>query len=458
MTTDPALAVIDIGKSNLKLALLDAASHAERAVLTSPNRSRADGPYPHADAAEIWQFIEAGLAELGAQARIETLVVTTHGAAAALIDQVGLVLPILDYEHAGPEATAADYRAVRPDFSETYSPALPKGLNLGAQLYWQQQTFPADFARAEALLPYPQYWAWRLTGVAATEVTSLGCHTDLWAPMAGDFSSLVAELGWQRLMPPLRPAAEVLGPVRPELARRLGLAPDCRVLCGIHDSNASLLPHLQARPAPFAVLSTGTWVITMAIGSPLDGLAAARDCLANVDAFGRPVPSARAMLGREFELLTGGQAAPCAETAAETVLDQAIMALPSFVPGVGPFPDRIGHWQSAEPPAALRQAGASLYCALVAAECLQLTRAAGLVLVEGPLARNSLFCRALACLRAGPVMASASSTGTTAGAAALAGPPKAPAAVPWTRFGPGSVPGLAAYAAAWRASLTARPS
>jgi L-fuculokinase len=31
---------------------------------------------------------------------------------------------------------------------------------------------------------YPQYWAWRLCGAAASEATSLGCHTDLWHPVA----------------------------------------------------------------------------------------------------------------------------------------------------------------------------------------------------------------------------------------------------------------------------------
>ena len=42
--------------------------------------------------------------------------------------------------------------------------------------------------------------------------------------------------------------------------------PGTPVLTGIHDSNASLLPHLIDRKPPFAVVSTGTWVIAMAIG------------------------------------------------------------------------------------------------------------------------------------------------------------------------------------------------
>ncbi|MCE3590562.1 hypothetical protein LXJ59_28655, partial [Escherichia coli] len=67
--------------------------------------------------------------------------------------------------------------------------------------------------------------------------------------------------------------------------------------CGIHDSNASLLPHLMTRSSPFSVVSTGTWVVLFAVGGQLDKLDQARDTLANVDAYGKAVPSARFMGG-----------------------------------------------------------------------------------------------------------------------------------------------------------------
>ena len=100
---------------------------------------------------------------------------TTHGATAALLRADGeLALPVLDYEHDGPESLTAEYDAVRPRFSETGTPRLPLGLNLGAQIYWQSQAFPEQFADANRIVTYPQYWAYRLSGVAANEVTSSG--------------------------------------------------------------------------------------------------------------------------------------------------------------------------------------------------------------------------------------------------------------------------------------------
>ena len=41
------------------------------------------------------------------------------------------------------------------------------------------------------------------------------------------------------------------------------------------------------------MVSTGTWVVLFAVGGDLDHLDPARDTLANVDALGRAVPSAR---------------------------------------------------------------------------------------------------------------------------------------------------------------------
>ena len=65
--------------------------------------------------------------------------------------------------------------------------------------------------------------------------------------------------------------------------------------CGIHDSNASYLCYRVGRPAgqPFAVVSSGTWTVIMAHGSDLARLRENRDMLANVDAFGVPVATAR---------------------------------------------------------------------------------------------------------------------------------------------------------------------
>jgi sugar (pentulose or hexulose) kinase len=378
------IAVIDIGKTNAKLALVDLASRAELAVLTRPNRVLPGPPWPHFDTEGHWAFLRAGLGRLHARHRIDGIAATTHGAAAALLAADGsLAAPVLDYEHRYPAGIVAAYDALRPEFAETGSPRLADGLNLGAQLHYQFATDPGLKARVAQVVTWPQYWTHRLTGVAATDPTSLGCHTDLWNPVAGGFSTLVERLGLGDRIAPPRQSGAVLGPVLPAIAAETGLDPATPVACGIHDSNASLLTHLTAQSAPFAVVSTGTWVVAMAVGGQRRTLDPGRDTLINVNAFGDPVPSARFMGGREHELIRAAGLAEPSEADWAAVLGSGLMLLPSVEPATGPFQGRAAAWT--RPVASVspgeRSAALSFYLALMTAECLAMTGAAGPVIV-----------------------------------------------------------------------------
>jgi len=446
---DGAVAVLDIGKTNVKLAAFapDGALLWERAT---PNRVAPAPPYPHADVEAIWAFLIAALAEANQAAPIAAIVATTHGCAGALIDGAGLALPVMDYEFSGVEAIEPSYAPLRPPFCESFSPKLPAGQNLGRQLAWQKQRFPEAFARASYFVPYPQYWAWRLSGVAASEATSYGSHSDLWAPRAGRFSGLVGALGVEALMPPIQPAWRNLGPVRPEVAAAAGLRRDVAILSGVHDSNASLLPHLASREPPFTIVSTGTWVILMAVGLGLDGLDPADDTLANVDVEGRPVATARFMGGREYAAIAGAPASPDAAALARVVASGAL-ALPCFSGQGGPFAGRQGEVRGAVAAADL-PALATLYLALMSDLMLtRLAAATGDLIVEGSLAANAAYCRLLASLRPGQqVFAATDAAGAARGAALLAQwPPRdfSPPAV--KRALPLALAGLPGYCAAW---------
>jgi sugar (pentulose or hexulose) kinase len=449
------VAVLDIGKTNLKLVVVDAAGRTLHRA-SRPNVPLAGPPYPHPDVEGILGWYVEALAATPDRGAIDTLVPVTHGCTAALVAGDRLAMPVLDYEHDGPDATGAGFAAAADPFSESRSPTLPVGFTLGRQIYWQARAFPEAFGRVTDILMYPQYWSWRLTGVKASEVTSLGCHTGLWRPAARDYSRLVQREGWRARMPPLRPAWEPLGPLLPALAAATGLSPACRVLCGVHDSNASYLAHLATRQAPFAVLSSGTWLIIMAAGGDIARLDAGRDMLANVDVNGDPVPTARFMGGREFAAVAGPESAGVEPdlAVATRLIAQGTMALPSFAPESGPFIGRRGSLVGPPPESpAERVALASLYNALVADLMLELLGAEGPRIVEGPFAGNPVFLGALAGLEPGwPVIASTDASGTSAGAELLAHwPPQVPPAGEGTGAPP--LAGMPAYRAAWRAKL-----
>jgi sugar (pentulose or hexulose) kinase len=413
-----ATIVLDIGKTNVKLVLVDAGGKV-LAEQRSPNEILPDGLYPHHDTERIWDWMLTAMKVFSGVAQVGAIVPVTHGATAALVDDEGLVMPVLDYEYEPPASQQAHYAVQRPPYSATYSPQLPAGLNLGRQLAWQAQAFPKQFRRARHILMYPQYWAWRLSGVAASEVTSLGCHTDLWQPSRQQYSSLVERMGWSRLFPPLRPAWAALNIIKPELAALTGLPADCRVLCGIHDSNASLLRHLGTGAVlPPAVLSTGTWVIAAAPGMPLDGLREAADMLANSNALGQAVACMRFMGGREFAELAGADAEPCGVEDLQTLIEQKTMALPCFSSVGGPFAGRAGAVTGPAPNGARqRYALATLYCVLMSDYCLGALGVSSAVVVEGSFTGNAWFAPLLAALRPKQqIGASDDASGTTCGA------------------------------------------
>jgi L-fuculokinase len=446
-----ALIVLDIGKTNAKLALIDAGGRV-LAEGRRPNAVLADGPYPHHDTEGLWQWLLATCRGFAGLAEVSAIVPVTHGATAALVDRDGLVLPVLDYEARLP---GVDY-AARPAFAETCSPDLPAGLNLGRQLAWLQQTFPSEFARTRHILMYPQYWAWRLCGAAAGEATSLGCHTDLWNPRTQQYSSLVERMGWRKLMPPLAPAWASLGALRAEVADATGLPRACQVLSGIHDSNASLMRYLAQddRSGPRTVLSTGTWMIAAAFGAALDGLREDADMLANTNALGQPVACMRFMGGREFAELAGAVVEPCTFEDIARLVREGTMALPCFAATGGPFAGRRGGIAGPAPrDARERYALATLYCVLMTDYCLDALRAAGPLAVEGSFTANPWFGPLLASLRPHQqVSYSDDASGTTCGGWMLryrdGVPPGSSSLTP-----PCAVAGLAAYRQRWHEAV-----
>jgi sugar (pentulose or hexulose) kinase len=446
-------AVLDVGKTRVRVCVVDAKGRALglRSVRTP---FRAGPPYPALDAPAIFEWACRELRELGRAHAIEAIVPVGHGAAAALLAGDQLALPVLDYEFEGPAEIAGEYPA--PPFRETRSPRLPAGQNLGRQLFWQARRFPEAWSRVTEVLPYPQYFAYRLSSVKTSELSSLGCHTDLWNPEARAFSSLVARCGWEGRFPPLRPAWETLGPLRPEIARATGLGRSCRVVCGIHDSNASYLAHRAGRAGEFTVVSTGTWFVALAAGAPIDALRERDDSLANVDAFGNPVACGRFMGGREYQALAGeaGLALEPSPRALALLVEQRTLALPSFAGQGGAFRAREGRVLGPPPrDAEQRAALGTLYCALVLDELLGRIGARAPFVIEGRFAKSPAFCGVLAALRAGaPVLASRDETGTLGGALWLAGsalrPPLEPELEPCV---PLELAGLAPYRQEWRA-------
>lgn len=407
--------VLDVGKTLTKLSLWTPNGHLI-AQCSRPNDRIQTAAYIALDAAGIEAFVAESLRSFASVAEVGAIIPVGHGAGAAVLDErSGLVLPPLDYEHPIPPSIRAAYDEQRDAFAFTGSPALPDGLNLGAQLFFLEKLYPDLLSSKRRIVPWAQYWSWVLSGVAASEVTSLGCHTDMWRPRERMPSQLATSRGWKDHLAPLYNAGSVLGMLRPEWVKRTGLSSKVCVYCGLHDSNAALVAarasaELSDREA--TVLSTGTWFVAMRAAGPrhpvtTSGLDERRDCLMNVDVGGLPIASARFMGGREIELLTGLDTRridivpdqPALLASVPEVLSSKAMVVTTLAPGCGPFPRGRGHWISMPSEETHRRTAVALYAALVADTALELIRARERLLIEGRFSESQVFARALASLR-----------------------------------------------------------
>ena len=458
MTDTRAIAVIDIGKTNAKLVVWDARTSAILFEASRANHSIDGPPYRHLDVDGLWNFYIAALQDAARETVIGRIVVTTHGATVAVLAGDELALPVVDYENTYAPKINLAYDGARDDFADSQSPCLPAGLNFGRQIFALEQTFPEEMARATDFLPYPQYWAWRLSGVMASEVTSLGCHSDLWRPHQADWSDLAKTCGWAGKFAPMRKARDVLGEILPEIAAKTGLPTDCKIHCGIHDSNASLVPLIAKVEQPFSLVSSGTWTICFSVGAHArPDLDEHRDTLCNVDLNGNAVPSARFMGGREYAFLADGHTDNPDFSDIKRLMASDCLAVPSFAEAGGPFGHLVGHvinkaeLRTARDKAAL----ATMYCALMVDYDLEMIGSDGPVIVEGPFATNTTFCQLLASLRPNQqVFASTDSSGTSYGAALLTGRMQMHQSRGSTRIDRIEDSGILAYKNLWRNKLT----
>ena len=445
-----AVAVFDLGKTNTKLLVFSPAGDVVFEARTQPVWHMR-GAVRVLDDRALEAWIRTHLAAAVVAHAVGHVMISGHGCTFALIRGGELVCPILDYEQEPPAAVAEAIDHQIPEFGETFSPCLPLGLNYGRHLLWVAAARPASLERTEAILAYPQFWSWRLSGKAACEVSYLGCHSHLWAPLKDDFSSLVDRRGWRAKMPGFARAGTSLGACVVDLAN--GRTEKVIVHNGVHDSNASLYYYMSSGFDDFTLLSTGTWVVIFNPKCPLEALDAERDMLSNVTVDHQSVATARFMGGREFAIASGGCTAEIAAEAVAAAIERGIFALPSFAAG-GPFPKQAGRWVGPAPAPRERAAAALLYVALMCDVTLDLVRSDNLILVDGGLLRTKLFGGLLAALRPGqPVLGNLLTDGSALGAAALAfedigiQPIRArPQPVTPTQFA-----GLAQYRDTWRA-------
>lgn len=449
------LAVFDLGKTNSKMFVFSPGGGILAELRQAPEWREHNG-IRVLDDARLEAWMRTTLAKVVAEHGVEGVMFSGHGCTFALIADGALTHPIVDYEQEVPASVAPEIDALLPQFSETYSPRLPLGLNMGRHMLWLERAAPAALRKAHHILGYPQFWGWRFSGTPVSELSYFGCHSHLWAPLRNDFSSLVDKRGWREKMPPFVRAGAILGTA--DITLPSGERRAVAVHNGVHDSNSSLYCYRAAGHDSFTLVSSGTWVIIFNGDCPLSMLDEERDMLANVSVDGVPVPTIRFMGGREFDMIRQGASPAVSETDLQAAIDKGLFALPSFAAG-GPAQETEGAIAGPVSSDGERAALALLYVALMTDYCLDLIGSKNTLIVDGGLVKTGAYAEMLAELRPSQrVLSSDNPEGSAVGAATLAFEALSvkPKPVECNEVFPAKLHGLAEYRDEWRERVEER--
>ncbi|UYQ95325.1 FGGY family carbohydrate kinase [Chitinophaga horti] len=302
MTRNPVIAIFDVGKTNKKLFLFDEQYKIvfERTARFTETTDEDGDPCENLESLRLSVF--DSLREVFKRKDIEVKAInfSTYGASLVYIDEDGRPLtPLYNYlkTYPGPlkQQFYQKYGGEAAFSAQTASPVLGS-LNSGMQLYRLKHERPELCKDVKYALHLPQYMSYLLAGVPCSDITSIGCHTNLWDFQQNDYHPWVKQEGLLDKMAPLVASNEVMPAVFPGNNYSIGT--------GLHDSSAALIPYLVNFHEPFVLISTGTWCISMNPfnHTPLTEAELAQDCLCYMTFQRKPVKASRLFAGYEHEL------------------------------------------------------------------------------------------------------------------------------------------------------------
>jgi L-fuculokinase len=309
MPPKPVIAIMDVGKTNKKLFLFDAFYNIvweDSAVL--PETRDEDG-----DACEDLDLLNNWVREALIKSKqvgeyiIQAINFSAYGASFVHIGGNGEPMtPLYNYLKPYPEKLKKqfyDQYGGELTFSMlTASPVLGS-LNSGMQLYRIKNEKPDQFSRIRYSLHLPQYLNWFLTGKACSDISSIGCHTNLWNFSQDFYHEWVYREGIIDKLPPIQ-SSGMIYPVSTLENWPSHLSDECIAGIGLHDSSAAMIPFLESFSEPFVLISTGTWCISMNPFNqePLTIAELKNDCLCYMTYKGHPLKASRLFAGYDHEI------------------------------------------------------------------------------------------------------------------------------------------------------------
>lgn len=297
----PVIVVFDVGKTNKKIFLFDENYKIvfERSARFIETYDEDGDPCENLESLRLSIFDSLREVLKRKEFEIKAINFSTYGASFVYVDEYGKPLaPLYNYLKAYPEELKkefyAKYGGEDAISAATASPVLDS-LNSGMQLYRIKKEKPELYKQIRYALHLPQYLSYLVSGAEYSDLTSLGCHTQLWDFTKNDYHSWVKKEGLDKKLAPIVNGDEVFPSEFPGNQYKVGV--------GLHDSSAALIPYLINFHEPFVLISTGTWCITLNPfnASPLTPEELEKDCLSYMQYKGKPVKASRIFAGYEHD-------------------------------------------------------------------------------------------------------------------------------------------------------------
>ena len=383
--------VLDIGKTNVKLIFVDAKN---TTVCSYKTQQKSINQYgiKTLNSNSIFEWTIKKISLIEKKYQLDKFVCTAHGCSIALIDHNNQeILACTDYEYKYDQLMG-DYKKIAPKFGESFTPFLETGLNIGMQIYYLIKKNPRLIKNTKYIVNYPQYITWKFTNNFSSEISYLGCHTHLWNFKKNKLSSLVNKLKIENKFPPIKKAWEIIG------RKRIGRS-NIQIANGVHDSNASYLYFKNSNIKNFTLISTGTWYIIFNQKTSLTTLNPSLDMLANIDVFGKAVPTIRFMGGREYDFLTKVFKIPSNTKCIKNFNYNDYLIYPSYAAG-GAFKK---HNLNTNLFKSLNKGQIyfliCIYMSFVMNFCLNKMKSSNTIILDGPITKNETIMKILSTLR-----------------------------------------------------------
>ncbi len=244
----PVTLIFDVGKTNKKLFLFDEQYNIVFEESLQIDEIKDGDGFPCEDLTTLSNWLKQRFKSVYSDTNydVQAINFSAYGASLVHLDETDKPLsPLYNYLKPYPEHLAKQfydtYGGENVMAKQTASPVLGS-LNSGLQLYRLKYEQPLIFSRIQYSLHLPQYLSFLISAKKTSDITSVGCHTQLWNFNENKYHRWVDEEDIKAKLPPLYQGDKIVYSSIDTEMIATGI--------GLHDSSAALIPYLISFSTP----------------------------------------------------------------------------------------------------------------------------------------------------------------------------------------------------------------